>query len=205
MRLLFGIGNPGPTYSATRHNAGWLVLDELVRGCADPESSQWVRADGPYLESLVRIRDAEFALIKPLTFVNLSGDAAVSAMDRHSVSPDDLLVIIDDVHLPPGDIRLRRGGSSGGHNGMTSLIEALGTDAVPRLRIGIGAPPQYGALIDYVLSPFTPEERPLIEDAIQNSAKIAEAFGHGGYAEAGTALSRWKARKASEGGETLAE
>lgn len=205
MRILLGIGNPGLRYTATRHNIGWAVFEALLGRQSGRGLAQWTESDGLFLSYEIRSPDAEFVLIKPLTFVNLSGVAALKALQQYRVSSEDMLVIIDDVHLSPGDIRLRKGGSSGGHNGMASIIETLGTSAVPRLRVGIGAPPPNITLTDYVLSPFTPEELPAIDNAVSRSAQVAEAFGCGGYAEAGTVMSRLQEQRALESDDTPEE
>lgn len=198
MRILVGIGNPGPTYAATRHNVGWFILDALLENRAGTRTTgvRWERASGPYLA--VRIADdaGDYALVKPLTYVNRSGEAVRAACDAFGAEPTDILVIVDDVHLLPGDIRLRQGGSSGGHNGMISIIEALGTQKVPRLRIGVGSPPRYGALIEHVLASFTPEEIPVIHRAVEDAVGIAAAFGNGGFAESSEVYGLWKQQHA---------
>ena len=159
---------------------------------------RWEQGSGPYLVASLACDAAECLLVKPLTYVNRSGEAARIACERHGVAPIDLLVVVDDVHLPPGEIRLRQGGSTGGHNGLASLVESLGTHEVPRLRVGIGAPRTTGALVEHVLSPFTPEEELVIRRAAEQAAVIAEAFGGGGYAEASAAYSRLRAKTAGE-------
>ena len=184
-----GIGNPGSAYAATRHNVGWFVLDALI----DMRRGQWRQASGPYLEAHIPCGETSYVLIKPLTYVNRTGEAARIACEAYGIFPSELLVVVDDVHLPTGALRLRQGGSSGGHKGMDSLIAALGTEKVPRLRIGIGAPAHPGALVEYVLSPFTPEEEEVIRRAVVSAAQIAEAFGRGGYDEAATVYGRLKA------------
>lgn len=204
MRILVGIGNPGPTYAATRHNVGWFVLDALAARHSEIHEKRvrWEQGEGNYLVAHV-ISDAnEYVLVKPLTYVNLSGDAVLTACDVYSAESTDLLIIVDDAHLSPGELRLRQGGTSGGHNGLVSVIEALGTQKVPRLRIGVGAPPRYGALVEHVLSPFTPEEIPIIHRAVENAVDIALAFGNGGFADSSSVYSRWKQQNASNAEET---
>jgi len=194
VRVILGIGNPGPAYAFTRHNVGWFVLDALVG--SQPER-QWKPASGPYLEASVAFGDSPCVLIKPLTYVNRSGEAALAVGEQYGVAPSEFLIVVDDVHLPLGDLRMRQGGSSGGHNGLISLEQSLGTQKVPRLRVGIGAPLQSGALVTYVLSPFTPEEESIVRRIVRDAAVIAEAFGRGGYAEAATAYSQWKLNASS--------
>ena len=196
MRILLGVGNPGAAYASTRHNVGWAVLDSLVDSL--DTAPEWDRGDGPLLVATPRMPNDEYVLVKPTTFVNRSGDAAEIACDTYGCDPADLLIVVDDVHLPPGDIRLRQGGAPGGHNGTASIIESLETDRVPRLRIGIGAPPRLGALIEHVLSPFAPDEMPVIESAMGAAARIAKAFGQSGYDGAGAAFSRWRSLRARE-------
>ena len=197
MRIILGIGNPGQEYALTRHNVGWLVVEAL----AGASEGDWRETSGLYCEKLVAFGGAPCLLVKPLTYVNRTGEAAVALCERLNASPADFLILLDDVHLPVGALRLRQGGSSGGHNGMRSLEFSLGTQHVPRLRIGIGASLGSGALITYVLSPFTPAEQPVIRETVRAAAVIGEAFGRGGYAEAGTAYSQWKAQTDSESSE----
>ncbi len=198
MRILVGIGNPGPTYAATRHNVGWFVLDAFAadRSDSDERCVRWEHGPGSFLTARITNGVNQYALVKPLTFVNRSGEAVRIACDAYGAESTDVLVIVDDVHLQPGDIRLREGGSSGGHNGMISIIEALGTQKVPRLRIGVGAPPRYGALVEHVLTPFTPEEIPVIHRAVDDAVGIAAAFGNGGFAKASDEYGLWKQRRA---------
>ncbi len=194
MRVILGIGNPGSTYACTRHNVGWFVVDAL----ASAHEGCWEEASGPYREKRLSLGGDFLLLVKPLTYVNRTGEAALAVCERYSVAPSDFLIVVDDVHLPTGELRLRQGGSSGGHNGLCSLELGLGTQKVPRLRIGIGAPLHLGALVGHVLSSFTPEEEPGIREAVRGAAVIAEAFGRGGYAEAATAYSQWREVAASD-------
>ena len=232
MKVILGLGNPGSEYADTRHNVGWHVLDRLVppaNGCRpaaryslfnrirgwfarqENAPSAWRKGDGPYLEALFTPRgDAsgstcsskDVLLVKPLTYMNRSGQAAAAVSESHNLDASDILVIVDDIHLNLADMRLRKRGSTGGHNGLASLSETLGTDEYPRLRIGVGAPPSGTDLIDFVLSPFSDEERHLIHEAAEHAAYISEAFGRGGYALAATAYSRWKDRSADGGSGT---
>jgi peptidyl-tRNA hydrolase, PTH1 family len=199
VKLLIGIGNPGPSYAQTRHNVGWAVLDALYGSREVSHKSAWKRSTGSYVRARIAEGDTDYALVKPLTFVNLSGDAVVRACDELDAEPGDLLIVVDDVHLPIGQIRLRIGGSSGGHNGTSSIIDALGTDHIPRLRIGIGAPARYGSLVEHVLSSFTPDEIPILDEAVDQCACIAAAFGRGGFTEASAELSRCKQSSAEPG------
>ncbi len=158
-RAIIGLGNPGKRYEATRHNVGFMALDffatqKNVSGEDFYKSYYYVKTS---------IGDQRLILCKPWTYMNLSGEAILDLMEKEAVSPSDLLVLYDDVALPAGRIRLRRNGGSGGHNGMESIIAALGTNDFPRLRCGIGSPPAGVILTDYVLSPFDNNEIPVIE------------------------------------------
>lgn len=153
--LLVGLGNPGPAYQGTRHNAGFMVLDRL----AQEEGLSWRPKD-----------EAEWAdwqeghLLKPLTMMNLSGKAVAPVARKKGLEASQILVIYDDLDLPLGKIRLRPGGSAGGHRGVASIIEHLGTADFPRLKIGIGRPP--GETITYVLGSFTASEREILARVI---------------------------------------
>lgn len=150
--MILGLGNPGADYRGTRHNVGFLVVEEIVR-----------RAGVSLAEGDCRCRIARIPpalLAEPQTYMNRSGYAAACLREIHGVEPDDILVVYDDVALPLGALRMRRGGSPGGHRGLESVVESLRTDEVPRLRIGIregDEAPRGDDLVDFVLSPF-PEE-----------------------------------------------
>ena len=146
---------------------------------------------GPALVGWGRWRSRPFGLAKPLTYMNLSGLAVRNLMGRYALTPADILVVYDDVNLPVGKIRLRDRGSAGGHNGVQDIIDRLGTDVFPRLRIGIGNDFARGRQADYVLSPFTPEQRPLIEEAVQTARDAALTFVSDGLT---TAMNRFNRR-----------
>ena len=155
MKVILGLGNPGPRYDATRHNAGWWVLDRLAR---DWNMGPFVQ-EGPALVGRGHRMDHAVVLLKPLTYMNRSGAALVALRNREAFDPEvDLLVVVDDVALDPGKIRFRPGGSAGGHNGLKSVQAVLGTQEYPRLRIGVGKKPPGMDLADWVLSPMAPEE-----------------------------------------------
>jgi len=166
-RLVVGLGNPGPKYENTRHNVGYRVLDTL--------------ADRLRVSSFSREHDAQvgwtqyknrrIGLAKPLTFMNRSGDAVAPLCEHNDLAPADLIVVVDDLNLPVGTIRLRPKGSSGGHNGLEHVARRLGTTRFPRLRVGIGDDFAPGEQVDYVLAPFPPEEAPAAEDAIDDAAE----------------------------------
>jgi len=155
-RLIVGLGNPGRQYARNRHNAGFKCLDALARAHGISLRSREGRAQTGRGE----IGGQELILAKPLTYMNRSGGAVAALLRRHQIAPDQILVIYDDLALPLGRIRIRERGSSGGHNGVKSIIDALGTDEFPRLRVGIGPPPE-GDTAPFVLSDFSPEEQRL--------------------------------------------
>jgi peptidyl-tRNA hydrolase, PTH1 family len=170
MRLLVGLGNPGPQYRDTRHNVGFWVADELARRW-NLNHAWRDRDDALYVK-----KGREAILAKPLTFMNLSG-FAVSRLARYfQIEPADMLVIVDETQLPLGRLRARREGSAGGHNGLKSIIEQLGGTAFPRLRIGVGRGDNRRDLADHVLSTFEPDERATIEAAVLRAADAAEMF-----------------------------
>ena len=172
MKLVVGLGNPGPRYAGTRHNVGFDAVDLL----AGRHTADWAAAPRG-AEALVanwRIGGAIFA--KPLTFMNLSGGAVVPLLQFYKVELADLLVIVDEVQLETGRIRVRPSGSAGGHNGLKSLIGSLGSDAFARLRIGVGRGDTRRDLADHVLAKFGAEERPVIADAIARAADATEVF-----------------------------
>ncbi|MBX6341623.1 MAG: aminoacyl-tRNA hydrolase, partial [Thermomicrobiaceae bacterium] len=168
--LIAGLGNPGPKYARTRHNVGFMVVDELTRRLGPGERRR--RFDAEIAE--VPVPGGRLVLLKPQTFMNLSGNAVAPAARWYRVPLERLLVVYDDLDLPFGQIRLRPSGSSGGHNGLTSVIQQLGTDRVPRLRVGISRPIQ-GTTVAYVLSRFSPEEERALPEVIARAADAALA------------------------------
>ena len=166
MKMIIGLGNPGKQYEKTRHNVGFHVIDELCNrlGAAAMQS----KFNGMY--TVIHHSEGKVLLVKPLTYMNLSGECVRPLMDYYDVEADHIAVIYDDLDLAPGTIRLRQKGSAGGHNGMKSLIAHLGTDKFNRIRIGVGRPMSGMKVSDYVLAPFNKEEAPLIEDVVKKSA-----------------------------------
>lgn len=153
MRIVVGLGNPGPRYAATRHNIGFMVVDHL----AAERSVRWV-GQNQSQATQVRLADREVLLVKPQTYMNRSGAAVAAFQQWLGFAPEEALVLLDDFLLDFGRLRLRRGGSDGGHKGLASILEHLSTFQVPRLRLGIGPPPPDEDPIDYVLGPFLAEE-----------------------------------------------
>lgn len=173
MKLVAGLGNPGPKYQRTRHNVGFWTLDELVRRWG--QGAPRFERDFEALLWDVQRPQARVLLLAPQTFMNLSGRSVAAAARFYRIAPQDLLVIYDDLDLPTGRLRLRAGGSSGGHRGMEDVLTRLGTPQISRLRIGIGRPHPSRA-VDHVLGPFTPQERPLVEQAVIQAADAVECW-----------------------------
>ncbi len=182
MKLIVGLGNPGSEYSATRHNAGFLAVDALARRHAVPGSL-------PRSKFHAGLRDAHIAgdkcfLMQPTTYMNRSGLAVAEAVRFYQLDPAlDLMVLVDDVALPCGHLRLRARGSAGGHNGLSDIEQKLGTDVYARCRIGID-PPGRVAQHDYVLGRFTPEQKPLIRDAVEKTCDAVQCWVEHGIAQA---------------------
>ncbi len=176
--VVVGLGNPGPEYETTRHNVGFLVVDLL--------SGRWNRrfrsGPGDSLVASAELQGNPVLLMKPLTFMNNSGSAVADVLRQYDPGPASLLIILDDFALPIGALRLRPRGSDGGHNGLASIIEHLGTDEVPRLRCGIGrdAPPPGTAMADFVLSRFDAGEEDTVRDMIARAADAVTEFVIGG-------------------------
>jgi PTH1 family peptidyl-tRNA hydrolase len=172
VRLVVGLGNPGERYARTRHNVAWWVLDELAaRGNAGPaEEGATYRARG------ARPGGQDAVLLQPLTFMNGSGEAIREWQGRHGLDAGELLVVSDDVYLPLGRLRLRAGGSSGGHRGLESVESAVGHRDYARLRVGVGAAESSEALRAHVLEEFAPEELPALEEAIRRTADAVECW-----------------------------
>jgi PTH1 family peptidyl-tRNA hydrolase len=176
MKLIVGLGNPGKIYAHNRHNAGFRCLNYFARLHSIRLDRRQCRAR----VGLSEVKGEKLLLAKPGTFVNLSGNPVACLVHKHNIPLSDLLVIYDDLDLPLGKIRLRQSGGSGGHKGMNSIISALGSEAFPRIRVGIGRPqsdePSVGedAIVNYVLSDFSPQEEAIIKPVI---VKVTEAIG----------------------------
>ncbi len=170
MKVIAGLGNPGQKYAGTRHNVGFEVVDVLVAR----HGLSWESAPADAL--MARWRSAQTLLLKPLTFMNLSGHAVADVLRYFKVDVGDLLAIVDEVQLELGRLRTRPDGSAGGHNGLKSLIQQLGTDRFARLRIGVGRGDARRDLADHVLASFDRNERPSIDEAIARAADAAELF-----------------------------
>ncbi|HYE84677.1 MAG TPA: aminoacyl-tRNA hydrolase [Clostridia bacterium] len=170
MYLIVGLGNPGDKYRYTKHNAGFMVLDYFAS--AHNISISKIKHKAVLGEGL--IGQEKVILAKPQTYMNLSGESVLELVNWYKEDISRLIVVYDDVDIPVGRIRIRPEGSSGTHNGMKSIIYILNTDKFPRIRVGIGKQPDYMDLADYVLSRFSDEEIPLMEDAVKKSALALE-------------------------------
>lgn len=174
--LVVGLGNPGQTYAAHRHNVGFRVVDALARrhGLAFTHRRGLARvAEGT-------IAGRRVILAKPQTFMNASGKSVARLSRAPNIPPERILVVYDDLDLPLGRLRLRAEGSSGGHRGLRSIIDALGTQQFARVRVGIDRPPGHMDPVDYVLEPFAARERPLLDDALARAADAVECWLHEG-------------------------
>jgi PTH1 family peptidyl-tRNA hydrolase len=179
LKLVIGLGNPGSQYAQTRHNIGWMVLDRIAdRVGRSGRGRQRDRAESIH----IRLGGEEVLLAKPLTYMNLSGDAVRRLMARERVPSSDVLIVADDFALPFGKLRFREGGSHGGHNGLRSIIEELGTERISRLRVGIGEPGR--AAVDHVLSRFQPDEQARLPVLLDAAADGIEAWVTDGTARA---------------------
>ena len=171
MKIVAGLGNPGAEYAATRHNVGYRVLDIVA---ARTGAAPW-RTRFKGLAAKAALGGAEVWLLKPTTFMNASGESVAEAVRFYKVAPEDLLVVADDMGLEPGALRVRRGGSSGGHKGLQSVEEMLGTSEYPRLRVGIGPSPETDAT-GYVLGRFRPSELAAAAEAELRAADAVETW-----------------------------
>lgn len=176
MKLIVGLGNPGREYERTRHNAGWLALDRLIsrHGGGGPAKA---RFQSMTWDASIPGLDDKALLMKPTTYMNLSGQAVAEAARFYKVDPwNDVFVLTDDVALPIGTIRIRASGSAGGHNGLADIERRLGGDAYARCRIGIDPPPQFVAQRDWVLGKFTAEDEAALAPALEKAADAAECW-----------------------------
>lgn len=169
MKLIVGLGNPGKEYEETRHNIGFKVIDLLSRKLDIPlANTKFKGIYGMGMKNGERV-----ILLKPMTFMNLSGEAVRPIMDYYDIEPENLLVIYDELDLPVGKIRLRYKGSSGGHNGLKSIISHIGTQEFNRIRIGIGRPELGVTTVDHVLGKFRKQEKGLVDETISRAAEAS--------------------------------
>lgn len=175
--LIIGLGNPGEKYAHTRHNAGFEVMDLLEKQYAVKLRKKVLQ---PWAAAEWTDGRKKIVLCKPLTFMNNSGVAVKKLMDRFGVPPEQVLILYDDIDLPPGKIRVRKNGGPGTHNGMRSIVKETGTDAFPRIRVGTGDRPAGQDLVNWVLGRPGPDEKPLIEAAFAEAAECAAEWAEAG-------------------------
>jgi len=177
-RLIVGLGNPGPQYEATRHNAGFWWIDEICR-----EHGITLASEGKFFgrTSRLRLGTREAWLLQPTTFMNASGRAVAALARFYRIAPHNILVVHDELDLPPGSVKLKRGGGNGGHNGLKDISAQLGTPDYWRLRLGIGHPGEKSAVVNYVLKPPMKDEAVLIEDTIDQSVKLLPMLLEGSF------------------------
>ncbi|MFI5359789.1 MAG: aminoacyl-tRNA hydrolase [Halanaerobiales bacterium] len=177
MFLIVGLGNPGPKYRMTRHNVGFMAVHKLAEDFN-------IKAESTKFQAIIgegSIAGSRVILAQPLTYMNNSGIAVRQLVNYYKIEREKLIVIYDDLDLPTGKLRIKEKGSSGGHNGVASIIESLGTREIPRIRIGIGSPPEDFSVIDYVLGRFTAEEMTVIEETLSKISSVVEEIIANGY------------------------
>jgi len=186
MHIVIGLGNPGRKYERTRHNAGFLAVDELARGLRFDLNQEKYHA----LVGRGKRGGGEVLVVKPQTFMNESGRSVAAALRYTGSSVADLVVVHDDLDLPLGTVRIKTGGGHGGHNGLRSIIDHTGTPEFVRVRVGIGRPPVGRDAADYVLSPFLPAEQQAAADAIARAAEAVNAIMTDGLTKAMNAYNK---------------
>ena len=197
MRIVLGLGNPGEKYRRTRHNLGHEVVDALGQRWG-PSGAAWSSLGRSARILAVEIRGRPVVLAKSMTYMNRSGRAGVALREHYGTEPGDLLLVYDDADLELGRVRIRPRGGAGGHNGMRSLIAVLGSEDMPRIRLGIlGRDRRRSELADYVLDEFEPEEAVLARQAVETAADAAETVVVEGLSEA---MNRFNVRQSREGG-----
>lgn len=179
--VIVGLGNPGLQYENTRHNAGFMAIDKLA-------SSLGIKIDKMKFKGLyadASVNGVRCLLLKPTTYMNNSGESVVQALDFYKLSPENLIVIYDDISLEPGKLRIRRKGSHGGHNGMRSIIDLLGSDEFPRVKVGVGKKPHpdYN-LADWVLGHFSSDDAALMNTSVENASEAVKLLVQGKTDEA---------------------
>ena len=167
MKIIVGLGNPGPKYEATRHNLGFAVLDVFAGKCRAKVTTAAYGA----LVGRGRAAGVEALFVKPQTYMNRSGDAVAAALRVAGEGPDELIVVHDDLDIPLGRIKIKKSGGDGGHNGVGSVMAEVGTGDFVRVRLGIGRPPEGGNAVDYVLSPFADEEQEAVSSLVDKAVE----------------------------------
>ena len=176
MKIIAGLGNPGAEYAKTKHNVGFMLMDALA---AHLNAASW-REDFHSLVLEVRIGGEKVFLVKPLTYMNNSGEALGPMLSYYKLDTEDLVVVHDDMDIPAGTVRIRKKGGSGGHNGIKSIIAHVGSENFARVRIGIGRPPAGWSVINHVLAPFSAEDVPRIREAIDYLLPAMECIAQDG-------------------------
>lgn len=174
MKLIAGLGNPGKEYADTRHNSGYMAVDRLAQKAGVSITTEKWNA----LTAVCRIEGQAVLLMKPLTYMNNSGSAVSQAVSFYKIEPEDILILHDDMDLPTGSVRIRKKGSSGGQKGMKSILQCLGTDAIARIRIGVGHSRhgEHDLVPDWVLSSVPKAERDIFQNSIRTAAEAAYAW-----------------------------
>ncbi len=186
MRVIAGLGNPGEEYEGSRHNVGFLVVAGLADGCGIRLSA----GRGDFMSGVGKIAGTHVRFVMPLTYMNGSGRAIAQVLEETGATPDEVLVICDDVDLPLGQLRLRGSGSAGGHKGLSSIIERLSTEGFARLRLGVGRPPDGDEMVDFVLDRFADTERPDVDEMVSRAVAAVELMLRDGIGAAMTVFNR---------------
>ena len=193
VKIVVGLGNPGAQYEKTRHNIGWMILDRIA------DRAGWGgkgRTRDAASIAMGRFRGLDLTIVKPLTFMNDSGRAVRKVLAREHAPLNDLLVVADDFALPFGKLRFRENGGAGGHNGLGSIIDELGTEKFSRLRVGIGAPER--SFVDHVLAQFQPDERQRLDGLLEAAADAVEEWARHGTSKASNRFNMFELRPADE-------
>ncbi len=188
MYIIVGLGNPTKEYQATRHNIGWDAITRISEDYRIPLDFKKHKAicGKGYIEG------EKVILAQPITYMNLSGESVRELMDFYKVSPQEIIIVYDDISLEVGQLRIRKKGSAGGHNGIKSIISHLGTDEFPRIKVGVGDKPKDWDLADYVLSRFTKEENAIIRDALKDTSDACRMITRG---EIDAAMNQYNRKK----------
>lgn len=172
IKLIVGLGNPGKKYQGTRHNLGFVLLDFL----AARANRKFTAGRGEYKQSRLIIGGCDIWALKPKTFMNRSGLAVSEFINYYRIAPEEIVVVCDDINLPAGKLRIREAGSAGGHKGLADIIRCLNSDRFTRIRLGVGLPPEGQPSEDYVLKNFDKSEKAVINEMIENAARVVETL-----------------------------
>ena len=189
MHILLGLGNPGPKYDLTRHNIGFALVDRLIDGTLQSSANGVWKSESKSLTRKISLGGITLLVVKPQTFMNLSGEAAQALLSFYKVSPKNLIVVVDDIYLELGAVRIRTQGSHGGHNGLRSLMEHCG-DEFTRIRIGVGPLPEHYDKADFVLQKYGSHEIKTLETVLTKSKELIETGLTLGWERAGSLFNR---------------